>query len=181
VDSTGWVVVVVVVALLVVAALAYAAWQRRRSASLQSRFGPEYDHTVETSGGRRPGESELRERVRQRESLQLPPLSAKSLQAYKSEWATVQQQFVDDPQRAVQRADDLARRLLSERGYPNESFESGAAIVSVDHPEAVQRYRAAHELSVESGTEVTTEQLRRAITAYRSLVEELLTDGQSIS
>lgn len=177
-DTTGWVIVAVVVVLLVVAALAYAGWQRRRSAALQSRFGPEYAHTVETRGGRRPGESELRERVRERESLQLRPLSPQSLEAYKREWANVQQQFVDNPQRAVQRADDLARRLLSERGYPTESFETGAAIVSVDHPEAVQRYRAAHELSVDNGTEATTEQLRRAVTAYRSLLEELLTEGQ---
>lgn len=177
-DTTEWVVVAVVLALLVIAALAYAGWQRRRSAGLQSRFGPEYDHTVETSGGRRPGESELMQRVRDRESLQLQPLSAQSLQAYKGEWANVQQQFVDDPERAVQRADELARRLLGDRGYPTDTFETGASSVSVDHPEAVQRYRAAHELSVEKGAEATTEQLRRAITAYRSLVEELLTDGQ---
>ncbi|MDQ3165737.1 MAG: hypothetical protein M3Q17_06225 [Actinomycetota bacterium] len=177
-DTTGWIVVAIVVVLLGLAALVLAAWQRRRSTALRSRFGPEYDRTLDASGGRRPGESDLRERVRERESLQLRPLSAESLQAYTGEWANIQQQFVDDPGRAVDRADDLARRVMTERGYPTQSFESGAAIVSVDHPEAVQRYRTAHELAVHERDEATTEQLRRAVTAYRTLLEELLTDGQ---
>ncbi len=77
-DTTGWVIVIVIVLLLVAAALAYAAWQRRRSASLQSRFGSEYDHTVETSGGRRPGEAELQQRVRDHDSLELRSLPPRS-------------------------------------------------------------------------------------------------------
>jgi len=177
-NSTGWVIVIALVALIIAAALAYAAWQRRRTTSLQQRFGPEYDHTVAESGGRRPGETELLQREKEHAQLQLRPLSAESLQGYKTEWASIQQRFVDDPDDAVTGADNLALRVMAERGYPTQSFEVGAAQVSVDHPEVVQQYRAAHDLRSESKDEATTEQLRRALTSYRSLIEELLTDGQ---
>ncbi|CAN5427694.1 hypothetical protein BH18ACT8_BH18ACT8_15940 [soil metagenome] len=177
-DSTGWVIVIFLVALGIAAVLAYAAWQRRRTTSLQQRFGPEYDHTVAESGGRRPGETELLQREKEHAQLQLRPLPTESMQRYKTEWASIQQQFVDDPDDAVTRADDLAGRVMAELGYPTESFEGGAAQVSVDHPEVVQRYRAAHGVRSESGDEATTEQLRRALTSYRSLIDELLTDGQ---
>lgn len=177
-DSTGWIIVAVLVALAVAAGLAYAAWQRQRTASLRGRFGSEYDHTVGVSGGRRTGESELLRREKEHAQLELRPLSADSLHKHKTEWVSVQQQFVDDPHRSVARADDLAGRVLAERGYPTDNFEVGAAQVSVDHPEVMQRYRIAHELSAGSGDQATTEQLRRALTAYRSLIEELLTDGQ---
>ena len=33
---------------------------------------------------------------------------------------------------------------MRDRGYPVEDFEDRAAIISVDHPVVVERYRRAH-------------------------------------
>jgi hypothetical protein len=182
VSTTGWIIIAIVVILLIVLALAYAAWQRRRTAALQQRYGPEYDHTVQQTGKRRRAESELRAREKEHDKLQLQPLPPESLQRYRSEWSDIQQEFVDDPRLAVERADQVAGQILNERGYPTDNFDVGAAQVSVDHPDIVQRYRTAHGIaeSIRDG-EPTTEELRRAVTSYRSLVDVLLEDGQQQS
>ena len=163
---------------LVVAVIAYAAWQRRRTAQLRERFGPEYDHTVATRGRRR-AVSELRQREKVHAQLDLRPLPASDLERYRAQWSAIQSQFVDDPEQAVRAAEQLSGRIMSDRGYPAHNFEEGAAQVSVDHPEVVQRYRDAHSLAIEQERgQPTTEELRRAMTAYRSLVDVLLEDGQ---
>jgi hypothetical protein len=178
-NQTATVVLVVVVVVVVLAAIAYAAWQRKRSGELRARFGPEYDHTLEQHGKRRTAETELRQREKEHAQLDLRPLPPEQLASYRAEWGDVQQQFVDDPDRAVRRADQLAARIMADRGYPTHNFEEGAAQVSVDHPEVVSRYRAAHSLAIEHEQgQPTTEELRRAVTAYRSLVDVLLDDGQ---
>jgi hypothetical protein len=62
------------------------------------------------------------------------------------------------------------------RGYPvAEDFEQRAADVSVDHPEVVEHYRAAHGISVRT-TEgrTSTEDLRQAMVHFRALFAELL-------
>jgi hypothetical protein len=47
--------------------------------------------------------------------------------------------------------------------------------VSVGHPQVVQNYRTAHEISQRSDRgEANTEDLRQAMVHYRSLFEELL-------
>ena len=38
---------------------------------------------------------------------------------------------------------------MRDRGYPVEDFDDRAAIISVDHPVVVERYRRAHTIVVE--------------------------------
>jgi hypothetical protein len=65
--------------------------------------------------------------------------------------------------------------VLRERGYPIDDFDQRAADISVDHPDVVENYRAAHDiyLTQERG-EAGTEDLRQAFVHYRALFEELL-------
>jgi len=50
--------------------------------------------------------------------------------------------------------------------------------VSVDHPEVVEHYRAAHEISGRATTgEASTEDLRQAMVHFRGLFVELLGDA----
>ena len=64
---------------------------------------------------------------------------------------------------------------MRERGYPVEDFDQRAADLSVDHPEVISNYRAAHGISIanERGN-ASTENLRTAMVHYRELFEELL-------
>src|SRR5205823_944037 len=72
-------------------------------------------------------------------------------------------------------ADVLIQRVMRDRGYPTEDFDRRAADVSVDHPDVVNNYRAAHGISVaHTRGNASTEDLRQALVHYRALFDELL-------
>jgi len=173
-DAWVWIIIVVVA----IALLGFVAWTlltKRRTDQLQSRFGPEYERTVEQAESRREAESELSARMKHRQELEIQPVSPETADRYALEWQDVQARFVDQPNEAVKDADRLVTRLMQERGYPTEDFEQRVADVSVDHPNVVDNYRGAHTVWVsnEQG-KAGTEDLRRAMVRYRSLFEELL-------
>ncbi|TDO55111.1 hypothetical protein EV651_11575 [Kribbella sp. VKM Ac-2571] len=173
-------IVIIVVVLIAAAALLYL-YQRRRSGELQQRFGPEYERTLEESGDRRSAERDLRERERRVSRLHITPLSLESARTYRAEWAEVQQSFVDRPAGAVADADRLVLRMMREAGYPVDEFEQRADDVSVAHPDVAMHYREAHRIAVDQARgEADTEDLRRAVTAYRHLVDALLEDSEHI-
>ena len=67
---------------------------------------------------------------------------------------------------------------MRDRGYPVEDFDDRAAIISVDHPVVVERYRRAHSIAVANADgERDTEALRRAMHDYRALFDELVEDA----
>jgi hypothetical protein len=170
----AWVVIVVGV-VLVVALGAWLVGTRRRTGRLQSRFGSEYERTVETAGSKREAEAELAGREERREQLEVRPLSSAARDRYLARWQTIQTEFVDGPAAAVVGADSLIQSVMAERGYPVEDFEQRAADVSVDHPEVVEHYRAGHRLSEMSAKgEGSTEDLRQAMRHYRALFEKLV-------
>ena len=168
----------VIIALAVVTAVVLAAGallMRRRSNRLRSTFESEYDRTLAKSGGRRRAEHELLDREKRRDRLNIRPLSAASRERYTEEWRQTQADFVDSPEGAVREANTLVENVMSERVYPVTDFEDQAAVISVDHPDVVQNYRTAHEISLAAGDgEASTEDLRRAMRHYRSLFEDLL-------
>ena len=172
----AWAYVIIGVA-VVAAVLAAGAWllMRRRSDRLRSTFASEYDRAVAETGGRRTAERELLERERHREQMVIVPLSAESRARYVERWRDAQAEFVDSPEAAVRDANTLVEAVMSERGYPIADFEEQAAVISVDHADVVQSYRAAHEISLAAAEgEASTEDLRYAMHHYRSLFEDLL-------
>ena len=70
---------------------------------------------------------------------------------------------------------------MHDRGYPvDQDFEQRAADVSVDHPEVVENYRAAHAISVRAHNgQADTEQLRQSMVHFRALFDELLASGDT--
>jgi hypothetical protein len=180
-DTIVWIVIAVVVVLVVVVALA-AASSRRRRHHLQTRFGSEYDRTVEGADRRREAERELREREARHDELDLRPLSDASRQRYTQQWQEMQSGFVDRPQVAVADADRLITDLMRERGYPVDDFDTRSELVSVDHPDVVENYRTAHGIAVKTVEgRTSTEDLRQAVISYRALFEEMLVDEPSDS
>jgi hypothetical protein len=105
-------------------------------------------------------------------------LSDASRRRFEQEWSEVQGHFVDRPQVAIEEAEHLVVSVMRERGYHADGFDENSALVSVDHPDVVESYRRAHEISERSiaGT-ASTEDLRQAVVAYRTLFESLLVDS----
>lgn len=169
-------VLLTILILVLVAAIAAGLLMRRnRSQRLAQRFGPEYDHTVQSTGSRSRAEAELEAREKRREQLEIQPLAGQEAQRFRMEWDRVQARFVDNPRTAVSEADLLVRDVMTRRGYPMGDFEARAADLSVDHPHVVENYRAAHGIALRDAQgEADTEALRQAFVHYRALFDELL-------
>ena len=156
------------IAVAVFVAVALARRARQRHAALARRFGPEYERT-KAQYGARVADGMLMERAKRVERYHVRELSAQDRARFSSAWAVVQSQFVDDPRGAAARAGGLIAEVMRARGYDAEGgFEKRAEDLSVDHPEVVQHYRAAHVLA-RSGNPSTmnTEDLRQAFVHYR--------------
>jgi hypothetical protein len=172
-------ILIAIAAVAVIAVIGWTAFSRQRSARLRREFGPEYDRALTEQGDRRRAESDLAARRKHRAELDIRPLEASARQRYVERWREVQVRFVDGPAQAVADADGLVTEVMRERGYPVEEFEERASIVSVDHPEVVHEYRAAHGISLANDNgRASTEDLREAMLHYRSLFDELLHAGQ---
>ncbi|HEX3893096.1 MAG TPA: hypothetical protein VHW46_11035 [Terracidiphilus sp.] len=154
--------------------------QKRHTERLRNRFGEtEYEQTMTERGDRRHGEALLDERSKRVESFKLRTLSATDRARFLNLWEQVQAHFVDAPSGAVMEADQLLGDVMAARGYPVGDFEQRAADVSVDHPEVIQNYRAAHAIALShAGGQASTEDLRRAMIHYRALFEDLVRDQQ---
>ena len=166
--------VVVVLAVIVVAMVV----TRRKSGRLHSTFGSEYDRTVQATGNRREAERDLSGRMERRKQLSIVPLPEQARQQYIAQWQRVQTSFVDAPVESVRQADVLVSQVMTDRGYPMAEFDQRADDVSVDHANVIANYRSAHAISVASGQgQADTEALRKAMTQYRELFDELLGGG----
>lgn len=169
--------VAILVVIVLLALLAFFAGRQRRSRKLQETFGPEYDRTVSETGDRRAAEAELLERTGRREGFDIVPLEPEARARYVEAWRHTQAQFVDEPAEATREADRLITSVMRDRGYPVDDFEQRAADLSVDHPQVVDDYRAAHAIAAANDrSEASTEDLRQALVHYRSLFEDLLED-----
>jgi hypothetical protein len=169
--STGAIIaIVIVIALIVVAAAGAVAVAQLRRARMRRQFGPEYDRLVKQVGSKK-AEAELSARRRRADELGIRPLSARLQASYGDDWTTIQERFVDAPAEAVNAADTLIWDVMRSRGYPASDREASLEALSVYHAGALQGYRQAGEVKLESAS---TEDLRKALIRCRALFEDLL-------
>jgi hypothetical protein len=163
------------IAFTLVLVVVLSAIGRKRTERLKKHFGPEYERAVGDAGDQRAAEEELVARERKRQKLEIVALSPEAHARYAEHWRTVQTAFVDSPSRAVGDADRLVTLVMRERGYAIDDFDQRASDISVDHPNIVEHYRAAHTLHLaqEQG-DIDTEAQREAFVHYRALFEKLL-------
>jgi polyhydroxyalkanoate synthesis regulator phasin len=89
---------------------------------------------------------------------QLEPLLAQGeAEEFRGRWQSIQSDFVDEPERSVQEADELVTQLMQQL---TQTF---------------QQEREALESQFKQQDEVSTEELRVALQRYRSFFERLLT------
>ena len=167
--------IILIVGILAVAAFLFYMWRQTRSKNLRTHFGPEYEQAVHEYGNRDKAEQALVNRQKRMEKIKIQPLSAPERDRFMEQWIRVQATFVDDPAGSIHEADQLVCDAMRARGYPMADFDRRAEDLSVDHPQVVKNYRAAHDIATRSdGKEATTEELRRGLVYYRDLFDELL-------
>jgi hypothetical protein len=172
------IIVIVIVVVLLAAAVGIALRRRR---ALERRFGPEYDRLAAEVGPRQ-ARSELAERQRRIEQLDIRPLSAERRAGYDAQWTTLQEQFIDSPARAAEATDSLVTAVAADRGYQVADRERLLSDLSVYHADRIEDYRRARQATGQAGS-AGTEDLRQAMLAYRTLLLELFDapDGASES
>lgn len=181
--SATAVIGIVIVALAVVGVIVwYAVARRRQTETLHAQYGSEYDRTVARADSRRAAEAELVDRQERVEQFRIRPLTAVQRDLFTQQWHDIQEAFVDNPGRAVSKADGLVVEVMRERGYPVTNFEQRATDLSVHHAVFVQNYRAARDVADRHRRgAATTEELRRAMVYYREMFEDLLQPDEIVS
>ena len=184
-DTTTFIisgVAIVVVALAVVTGL--MVWSRKRDESrLQETFGTEYDETYASAVDRKAAREDLKARRERVESYDLRPLSTEQRHRFAAEWQSMQATFVDDPVKAVSRADGLLSQVMQARGYETDLRDESARIedVSVGHGDEAAAFREASRVAaLNRDGRATTEDLRRAIKDYAVVFDSLLTERQPV-
>lgn len=177
--STGAIIIVVVVAVVVAAALAVRIARGgagRGERVLRRHFGPEYELSVaEHAGDTAAAHRELEDRLARYGDLRTEPLAGELRERYAAEWAGVQEQFIDSPERAVAGADQLLARLARDRGYPSDSYAEQVTALSVHHAQCVQGYRQIHTAAARAREGLAdTEELREAVVHARPFFEDLV-------
>ena len=174
--NTTYTIIAAILALLVAGVILAPIFVRRqRSRNYQSKFGLEYDHTVESTGSEKKAQAELEQRRKHVEELNIRPLSIGERERYLQDWTAVQAKFFDQPGPATTEADHLIMEVMQVRDYPVSDFEQRAADISVNYPALVSNYRAARKIAVQNEKhEANDEDLKQAVIYYRSLFDELL-------
>jgi len=168
---SGAVLAIVIVCLLIALAAGAAVALEVRMMAARRQFGPEYAQMVGQLGHRR-ARAELIARKRRVAKLNLAPLPADRRSHYSAEWATAQEQFVDDPARAVSTAAKLVLGVAKERGYQADDQERLLTDLSVTHPRRLASYRRAEETAANAES-ASTEDLRQALLWYRAMFRDL--------
>lgn len=172
-------IIAIVVAVIVVAAVILVYLRTQKSKRLRERFGPEYTRTVQESGNSFRGETRLAKLEKRVERFKIHPLEPSARAGFAEDWRLLQAKFVDQPERAVQEADQLIGEVMTARGYPVADFDQQASDLSVNHPLVIENYRAAHEIAVRHRQgQASTEDLRQALIHYRKLFDELVEEPE---
>ena len=165
----------IIIAVFALGVAVWAVWQTQRTKHLRTRFGAEYDYTVERKGSQLKAESELARREKTVSRFAIHELTPQQRDQFADAWRQQQAQFVDNPRGAVLEADALVTRVMAARGYPMADFETQAAYASVEHGQVVKNYREAHGIAERNRSgQADTEELRHAMICYRALFEDLV-------
>ena len=173
--NTTVIAIIVILALVVIGA-ALMMSRRKQGERLKQQFGAEYDHQVEEAGGSRAKAESRFWRARNASSrstsTRFRPNGAAPSPRTGSRCRRASSTILSG---SIALADALVAEVMKARGYPVDDFEQRAADISVEHPQVVQNYRAAHEIALrQERGQADTEDLRSALLGYRSLFEELL-------
>ncbi len=169
----GIAVAILVVVAVIALAVTRSKARRRREAEerdgLRSRFGPEYDATVASAGGERAAATELADRERRRESLDVQRLTEDDRVHVRRYMAALQYRFVEEPGDVLDETARTMTEVMRVRGYPVDGdLEEGLRLFSVDHPTRVSSVRSL--LSGQRGR--TLDEQRRTFLEVRTALRE---------
>jgi hypothetical protein len=174
IDTTTWIWIGIAVVVVLVL-IAFAA-RRSKTNDMRRRFGPEYDRTLAATGSPQRAEADLARREKRVHALDIQPITPGARARYTEAWRNVQTRFVDNPSGALADANRLLTDVMRDRGYPVETNpDRRIEDLSVEHASVIDNYRLGNEVVAQDARgAATTEDLRRAMVAYRALFADLV-------
>jgi len=184
-DTVTLVIIGAAVVVLAAAAvlIALRVSRKREEQHLQETFGSEYDETYARAVDRKAAVQDLKAREQRVASYELKALEPGQRRTFIAEWQSMQATFVDDPNKAISRADRLLAEVMRARGYPTDPADQATRIedISVGHGDEAAAFReAARVAALNREGKATTEDLRRAIKHYGTVFDSLLTERQPV-
>ena len=171
------ILIIAVVAVIIVIALIYFAVSKRRTDQLRSKYGDEYDRTLEAADGKRDAEADLAEREKRVSELKIRALTPAEHDRYLDRWQVAKAEFVDSPRDALGKADDLVTDVMKTRGYPVTDFEHRHKDLTVEHGDVARRYLDGHEVRERAlADDANTEEMRAAMKHYEAMFDRLIDD-----
>ena len=97
--------------------------------------------------------------------------------AWETEWEALEPLLADSPAETLPELGDLVERMLVGRGYAIDEASAGAGA----EPEIVAEFLEARRITrlVDSGESVDPGDVGAAVTAYRSLYEQLIEERRT--
>lgn len=144
--TTEEILLIAGIAVLVLIVLALVAWfvtsrKRKRQERLRSRYGREYDATIDAKG-ERAGLDDLDHRERERADLSLRQVDDATRDDLRERMTELQFRFVEDPSEVMLEAQRVVTDGLRARGFPvAEDRERALRLLSVDHPDETPALR----------------------------------------
>lgn len=173
IDPLVWIAIGAVLCVLLLAGILLTVRVRRRRRRLRQHYGAEYTHTARRTGSPRRADRDLIAREERRRNYEVRALEAGERERFHARWEALQSSFVDGPQTALQGADELLAEVATAKGYDASDGEP-LRDVSVDHPLALDNYRAARAKGTREADRPDTESLRLAMLGARELFETLV-------
>jgi hypothetical protein len=158
--------------------------RRRRRRSPRRAHGRAYGEDRTRNGSRAAADPERTGPEQRRSGFAVHPVPSGERELLRGRFQHVQASFVDAPDAAIERADELVGAAARRRGYPDEGHEQLLVDLSVDHPAEVEAYRRALQVRRDgpgrSGRRRAqrTEELRRSLLVSRQLFDALLQETE---
>ena len=128
-SNIALIIVVVVDPVAIIVALVVAGYQmarRRQTRRLRRQYGPRYDRAIEQADSQRAAESDLRDRAKRHDELELRTLDSSERADFERRWSDVQAPNSWTTRAPpVRNADRLVVDVMSARGYPVDDFSNG--------------------------------------------------------
>lgn len=177
--SAGAIIAIVIVLVILAVAAVVASRMAAFRPGGRRNLGPEYARLADEVGPREAN-AEYGRRRRRVDGLGIRPLSPERRTLYSTQWAAVQEEFINNPVESARTAAALVAAVAGDRGY--EVADSGQLLtdLSVYYGNRLDGYRRALAATAEAGdtateelSDIATEKLRQALLGYRAMFREL--------
>ena len=161
--------ILLIIAIVAIELAAFLRVHQKRAETVKQNI--EFERLIRSGHSIEPHESHFAHNCQ----FHIHPLPPEDRKRLSDQWQVMQCRFIDEPSKAVERADRLLKQVLQAQGYPVHKIDEAIEPLAIYHPRVAEEYRAAQEVAEKNRTgNANVEELRQAMIYYRDLFEDLI-------